>query len=129
MKKKKSVIPENYLTRVPAHHQELQWETDEKGNVTLQIENKGWVNRMAQKFFKRPRISYVHLDELGSFLWPLIDGEKNIIQLGELVELAYGEEAHPLYERLARYFQILDGYHFIRWARIPQPQLNLGKEK
>ena len=28
----------------------------------------------------------------------------------------FGEEAHPLYERLARYFQIMDSYHFISWV-------------
>ena len=62
-------------------------------------------------------MSYVHLDEMGSFVWPLLDGEKNIIQLGKLVDAHFGEKAHPLYERLARYFQIMDSYHFIDWKQ------------
>ena len=52
---------------------------------------------------------------MGSFVWPLIDGEKDIVALGKLVEEHFGEKANPLYERLAKYFQILDSYGFIEW--------------
>ena len=85
--------------------------------MTLEIENKGVFNRIAQKFFKKPRISYVRLDENGSFIWPLLDGEKNIIELGKLVDEKFGTAAHPLYERLATFFQILDSYGFINWKK------------
>ena len=44
-----------------------------------------------------------------------IDGKKNIIELGEDVDKKFGEKANPLYERLAKYFQILDSYGFIKW--------------
>jgi len=114
--KKKIVIQRNYLEKIPARPSHIAWETDEKGTVTLSIENKGWANRLAQVFFRRPKVSFVHLDEIGSFLWPLLDGKKDIIALGKLVDAHFGEKAHPLYERLARYFQILDSYHFISWA-------------
>ncbi len=116
MRKKKIIIPENYLERIPMRPESIKWDTDEKEIVTLKIKNTGWANKIAQKLFKRPEYSFVHLDELGSFVWPLIDGEKNITELGKFVDEKFGEEAHPLYERLARYFQILDSYHFIKWA-------------
>ena len=111
--KKKIVIGKNYLEKVPMRPEHINWEIDEKGIVTLSIENKGWANRVAQKLFHRPKISYVHLDEMGSFIWPLIDGEKDIIELGRLVDEHFGEDAHPLYERLARYFQIMESYRFV----------------
>jgi hypothetical protein len=52
---------------------------------------------------------------MGSFVWPLLDGEKDIVALGLLVKEHFGDKAEPLYERLAKYFQILDSYSFIRW--------------
>lgn len=112
---KKNVISKNYLERIPMRPAHLGWKTDAAGKVTLEIENTGLFNRIAQKLFKKPRISFVHLDETGSFLWPLLDGEKSIIELGKLVDEKFGEAAHPLYERLARYFQILDSYGFVAW--------------
>ncbi|MEE1012692.1 MAG: PqqD family protein [Clostridia bacterium] len=113
--KKKRVISENYLERVPIRPDTIKWSTNADGRVTLEIENKGAFHRIAQKLFKKPKISYVHLDEIGSFIWPLLDGEKSIIDLGYDVEETFGEAVHPLYERLAKYFQILDSYGFIGW--------------
>lgn len=106
----------NYLDKIPVHPKEIPWSTDENGIVTLEIENKGAMNRIAQKFFKRPKISYIHLDKTGSFVWPLIDGKKSISELAVYVDEHFGEEAHPLYERLAQFFRVLDSYKFISWV-------------
>lgn len=113
--KKKNIINENYLERIPVRNGLLKWTSDDDGMVTLEIENTGLFNRIAQKVFKKPKTSYVHLDKTGSFIWPLIDGKKDIIALGKELEEKFGDEAHPLYERLAKFFQILDSYHFIIW--------------
>ena len=115
MKKKETVISKNYLEKVPVRPAHIGWSTDETGIVTLDIENTGLFNYIAQKLLRKPRVSHIHLDEMGSFVWPLIDGNKNIIELGKDVEGHFGEKANPLYERLAKYFQILDSYGFIEW--------------
>lgn len=115
MKKKKIIISKNYLEQIPSRPSSIGWKTKEDGSVTLEIKNTGWANQVAQKLFKRPKISYVHLDKMGSFIWPLLDGKINITELGKLVEKEFGDEAQPLYERLAQYFRILDSYHFIEW--------------
>ena len=64
---------ENYLEKVPARCENIPWKED-NGIVTLEIENKWFMNRVFQKLLKKPRVSYVHLDEIGSFVWPMIDG-------------------------------------------------------
>ena len=115
--KKKNIISKNYLEGIPLRHPDLNWSRDEEGLVTLEIENTGLFNRIAQKFFKKPKISYVHLDEMGSFVWPLLDGERDLIKIGGCVKEHFGEKAEPLYERLAKYFQILESYHFIQWKK------------
>jgi len=115
MKKKKELISQNYLEKIPVRPEHIAWSADEAGIVTLDIENTGLFNRIAQKLFRKPKVSHIHLDEMGSFVWPLLDGDKNIIELGKDVEEHFGEKANPLYERLAKYFQILDSYGFIEW--------------
>ena len=115
MKKKSDKISANYLEKIPVKPQHIGWTLDENGLVTLDIENKGVFNRIAQKLFKKPKVSHIHLDEMGSFVWPLIDGEKDILSLGKLVKDKFGDKAAPLYERLAKYFQILDSYGFVHW--------------
>ena len=115
MSRKKEVISENYLERIPLRKPGIDWSKDEAGAITLHIENKGIMNSIAQKLFKKPKTSHVHMEEVGSFLWPLLNGDKDLIALGELVKEHFGEKAEPLYERLVKYFQIMESYNFITW--------------
>ena len=112
---KKNVKDENYLEKKPICKSGLNWSKDENGNVTLEMENKGVANRIMQKLIKKPKISYIHLDEMGSFIWPLMDGEKDILEIGKFVEEHFGEKANPLYERLSQYFKTLEKYNFIEY--------------
>ncbi len=111
---KKQKLNANFLDKIPTRNPDIAYTVDEKGVITLEIENKGLFNRIAQKVFKKPKISYIHLDEMGSFVWPIINGEKSITEIGEAVDEHFGEKAHPLYERLSKYFQILESYGFIK---------------
>ena len=113
--KKKEKITENYLEKIPARNPMIEWTVDNEGSVTLNIPNTGILNKIAQKLFKKPPITYVHLDEHGSFVWQLADGKRDIISLGEDVKTKFGDAAEPLYPRLAKFFQILDSYGFIEW--------------
>ncbi len=112
---KKNVEEENYLEKKPIGKNGLNWSRDENGIVTLEMENKGVANRIMQKLIKKPKISYIHLDEMGSFVWPLMDGEKDIFEIGKFVEEHFGEKANPLYERLSQYFKTLEKYNFIEY--------------
>ena len=111
MKKKNS---ENFLEKKPVRAN-IQWDTDENGNITLHVENKGAMNKIAQVLFKKPKISYIHLDEMGNFIWPLLDGEKDITEIGKEVKDHFGDKAEPLYERLAKYIQTLESYRFVEF--------------
>ena len=112
MSKKKQVINQNYLENKPKRNSLLNYTTDEQGVVTLEVENTGVVNRVFQKLFRKPKITYVHLDEMGSFIWPYLDGEMNITELGVIVKEHFGEKAEPLYERLSQFVGILSSHGF-----------------
>lgn len=104
---------ENYLEKIPFKNGQINWTEDECGIVTLEIENKGVFNRIAQKLFKKPRISYVHMEEFGSFIWKRIDGKKTVSDLADELKEEFGDKAEPLYERIAKYIGILKSYNFI----------------
>ncbi len=113
---KKKQQPANLLDRVPCRASDLEWQQEEDGMITLLVKNTGLFNRIAQKLFKKPPISYVHLDNMGSVVWPLIDGEKTVFAIGEQLKAQMGEATEPLYERLAQFLNILKSYDFITWA-------------
>ena len=112
MKKKKR--QQNYLDLIPERALELSWSKDEEGIVTLEVENTGIFNRIEQKLFKRPKYTKVHMEKYGSFLWPLIDGERTVMELADLQKEEFGEEVEPLYPRVVKYMQIMESYNFIK---------------
>ena len=106
----------NYLDLVPRKNEMFRVETDDKGKVTIFIENKGVFNKIAQKLLKKPRFTRVHLDEMGNFIWPLIDGHNSVNDIAMAVKAQFGEKAEPLYNRLVTYMQMLASYQFIIYS-------------
>ena len=75
--------------------------------------HRGFYAGIAQRFFRRPRVSHIELDKTGSFVFPLIDGQRSVGDIALLVKEEFGDAADPLYERLIRYMQILRNNGFI----------------
>ena len=104
---------ENYLEKIPCKNARIKWSQDVSGLVTLEVQNRGFANLLAQKLLKKPKVSFIHLEEFGSFIWTAIDGVRDIITIGKLVKEQFGEKAEPLYERLSTYMKTLKSNGFI----------------
>ncbi len=105
---------DNYLDYVFRKNDDLDWTDSGSGEVVVEMENRGFTNRIAQLFFKRPARSYITLEGMGSFIWTCIDGERTIYEIGALLHDKYGDSADPLYERLSVYIKHLEQVGFIK---------------
>ena len=112
--KRNKAKADNYLDYIPRYNEQYKWEKNEMGEITIFVENKGFFNWIAQKFLKKPRVSQVHLEEMGNFIWPLIDGKRSVYGIGECLKEEFGEKAEPLYPRLVQYMRNLENYGFIQ---------------
>ena len=104
----------NFLEYVYRISDGLSWNVSDDGIVTVDMENKGFANRVAQRFFHRPRISHITLEGMGSFIFTQIDGVRTVYDIGVLVGKRFGNEAEPLYERLSVYMKKLEQVGFIK---------------
>lgn len=111
MKEKK-----NYIDNIPKIN-DMKWEVLEDGIVEISVENTGFYNTIAQKLFKRPRYSFIKLDEYGSFVWQQIDGKKTIYEIGKELGANHKGASTQLYERLAKYFAILERNKYIVFVK------------
>lgn len=110
MKKNK----ENFVDRVPQICADKKWTVLEDGIVEITVENKGFYNVLAQKFFSKPRYSFIKLDTYGSFVWKQIDGKRTIYEIGKILEENYEEAGTKLYERLCTFFKILENNRYVQ---------------
>ena len=104
---------ENYLDYIYAIDEDLVWTVDDEGVVTVDMENKGFTNRLAQRFFHQPHVSHIKLEGMGSFIFTCIDGKRTVYDIGVLVHEEFEDQAEPLYERLSVYMKQLENLHFI----------------
>lgn len=105
----------NYLDYIPQVNK--KWELTKEGMVEITVENTGMFNRIAQKVFKKPRYSFIKLDEFGSCVWQEIDGKKTIYEIGQILKVQHQKAADQLYERLAKFMGILEHNRYIVFVK------------
>lgn len=116
--KKKNKGKVNFLDFVPIKVQSQKFEEKEDGTIVMCVERKSLYDKLARFLRKKtPKCSYYTLDALGSFVWRQIDGTKDVFEIGRLVKDEFGENAEPLYERLAKFIQILEMNRFIEYRK------------
>lgn len=104
---------ENFLDRIFRIDYGIKWTADDSGTVVVEMENRGFTNRIAQRFFKKPAKSYITLEGMGSYIFTCIDGRRSVHEIGILVREKFGDEAEPLYERLSLYMKQLEKLGFV----------------
>ena len=103
-----------YMDFVPVKNPDIEYQTGEDGIVTVFIEWKGFYHRIAQKFFHRPRVSEVKLDNYGSFVWLSIDDMRDVHQLSNILDAQFPGMEKSL-SRLIKFLEILRDNHLIHW--------------
>lgn len=116
MSKKKN--QENFLDYIPKHNSLFPYEIKENGNVEIKMLNRGLMKSITQVILKKPKYTYVELEQFGSFIWKQIDGERTVFEIGAFVKEEFGKDAEPLYERLTEYMQLLRRNRFILYVNV-----------
>ena len=114
MKQKTRKLSANYMDLVFVIREDHPWICKENGIVEIEMENKGFYNAIAQKFFKRPRKSYISLDKYGSALWQQIDGSHTVAQIIKAMEDAFPSEKDRMLDRVVQFLTTLELHSFIK---------------
>lgn len=93
----------------------IEYELSEDNIVTILEKQDHKIQRFFRKLkVKIPMYKKTELDKYGSYIFLQIDGVKTVKELGEDLDLKYGEEAHPIYERLLLFLNHIDvNCHYI----------------
>jgi hypothetical protein len=109
----------NLLDLVPKRI--VEYEVADDGIVTLFAPRfkSAFLKKWLQPKLKRPYLR-VTLDEIGSAVWLLCDGGRNVKEIAAVVQERFEERIEPCYERMGLFFQQLDGARFIAYTNLDQ---------
>lgn len=116
-KLKTQKISKNYMDSIFEHNPEIIWnisEVESSSRVVLDVENTGFFNKIAQKFFRRPKVSHIWLDEYGSTLWQLLDGKNSVFDVVNLMKEKFPSETDKMLNRVISFFHTLQVNKFIQ---------------
>jgi hypothetical protein len=116
-KQRNDLAPVNLLELIP--QQNIRSEITEEGVYVL-LKPKyrhPWMVKHVLPRLKSPHYK-IKLDDIGSFIWELCDGQKNVEEIGKRLKEKFGDRVEPLYERLGTFFQNLEKNKFITFKNL-----------
>lgn len=80
---------------------DIRYKVDEDKRVIVLEKQDHKIQRFFRNLkFKIPMYKEITFDEYSSEVFMQIDGRKTVKEIGENLEVKFGEKIHPLYERL-----------------------------
>lgn len=106
---------EAVLNIIFKHPDYMKYEMDDKNIVTIYEKQDHKIQKFFRKLkFKIPEYKKITLDEYGSYIFLQIDGNRTVKEIGENLELQFGEKIAPVYERLLLFLNHLEvNCHYI----------------
>ena len=86
---------------------------EDSGLVEIDMENRGFFNAVAQRFFNRPRISHISLDRYGSTLWLALDGKNSVNDILSKMHETFPDEKEKMLNRIVHFLNTLEIHRFI----------------
>ena len=77
------------------------------------MENTGFYHFIAQKFFHKPRVSHISLDQYGSVVWQSMDGQSSVMDIVHIMEKEFPGETDRMLDRVVTYLATLQRNSFI----------------
>lgn len=112
-KKKPVNLSPNYLDLVYIRDPEKHWETRSDGTAVVDLEHHGFFARIAQTFFKKPKVSHIALDRYGSVVWNLLDGNHTNGDIIRIMEETFPKEKDRMLDRTVTFLGTLQASGFI----------------
>ena len=98
----------------------LEYRVKADGIVTILEKQDHKIQRFFRKLrFRIPEYKKTDLDAYGSYAFLQIDGSRTVKEIGENLEAKFGDQVHPLYERLLLFLNHIDvNCHYIEKIKI-----------
>ncbi len=108
---------ENFFEFIPVRN--IEWDKDEKERVYL-IKEKSKKKFMKKIiwFFNKSQVFKIHLDKLGTSVWLLIDGKRNVYEIIQEMEKNHKDNLDQAEQRVSNFFILLKKNKFVDFINL-----------
>lgn len=106
---------DNFLLYIPKKKHNT-WE-EKNGKVYLIFYHEKFAEKFVRWLVKKPYVSDIELDDLGSTVWKLIDDKNTVYDIGKKLLEKYGDKCQPVNDRLTQYLRYLNRRGWISFER------------
>jgi hypothetical protein len=111
----KKTKEDNFMLYIPKRkHESFEVKKD---IVKLIFYHDKLIERFVRWLVKKPLVSDMELDKVGSKVWLLIDGESSVFDIGQRLINEFGKSCEPAYDRLIMYLRYLNKKGWICFER------------
>lgn len=111
----KNTKDDNFMLYVPKK-KHTAWEL-RNSLVYLVFKHDKTAEKFLRWLVKKPTVSDLELDEIGSIVWQAIDGNRNVYEIGQKLLEEKGEGCQPVYDRLIMYLRYLNRKGWITFEK------------
>ena len=104
--REEALAGENLLEMVPQRVADWE-EVEDRAVVERPRPSKQGLPGVGERLSYFLSMRKIRLDERGSFLWHLIDGERSVAEVVEAMRSEFGEEVEPAEERVGQLIRML----------------------
>jgi hypothetical protein len=108
---------DNILNYIPEIN--CRWDKNKDGKIHLLVPRfkNPWMKRIALRLGRSEWVK-IFLDEIGSCSWSLIDGRRNVEEIGVELKQKMGDSVEPVYQRLTEFIVILAKNKFVLLKKV-----------
>lgn len=116
----KRKLPANYLDSIPVRDGKHPWRMTADGTAEVDMEHTGFYDRIAQKIWKKPRVSHIALDKYGTVVWKNMNGENTVADIVRIMEASFPDETDRMLDRVVTFTATLQRSGFITMSAPSQ---------
>lgn len=109
-----SLQTEDLALLVPVRTIESEQADDGKVTINESRQDSGWLGRVLSKGLE-PGHNHIALDEVGSLVWSLCDGEHTVREIARALNARFGDDYDPGSKRLAVFLLTMKQRGWLIW--------------
>ncbi len=114
----------------PIRNPSLHWELDEEGNAVVTLtRRKDWVGNLLAWLFMVPESRPVRLDEIGTFVWQMCDGEHSFSDIAKALVERHKITMREAEVSLAEFLRMLGKRGMVAFILPPEIAQELTEEQ